>query len=76
MIYEALGYALAILCAMALPLLDRMRGSDTGAINRNLCKFLMGVAVFVIIFGSKIFGAVSLTMFFLFFIFCFAISNT
>ena len=66
MIYEALGYALAILCAMALPLLDRMRGSDTGAINRNICKVLMGVTVFVIIFGAKIFGAVSLTMFLMF----------
>jgi len=65
MIYEALGIAIAVLAAIYLPLLDRMRGSDTGIINRNICKLLMAVAVFAMLFSDKLF-TVEGSMFLLF----------
>lgn len=49
-----LGSVLAFLAALAMPLLDRMRGSDTGVINRTVCKYLMSFAVLLMLFGANV----------------------
>ena len=38
------------IAATLLPLLDRVRGSDTGVMNRNVAKVIMGIVVYFLLF--------------------------